>query len=244
MRKAPLLAALLVLACGDRAVPVAGDGGGVTSPTKRDAAPGPDAPFVAPADHRYCPGTMTYPPGTITCLAPADCVPFNDSNRQLECFSGLNPYPQVCGGVPPREECRKDLDCAPGKICERAPFCGGSACMPACTAQGCRPGTTCVDGRCVPRRCDEPGADPCAQHWSCKPGPGTIDTFGCAPDPCTTGAYHCPLPLDCKPGGFRPDLHGCALRTCTRATDCACGSCVMGVCEAGPGICAHFTAPP
>jgi hypothetical protein len=253
MRAPPLFISFLALAChsspgsSDAGHPIEGDAGRapevVNRPIEIDAGHAPDGPFVAPADHRYCPGVEPHRAGTITCLTAEFCSPYSTANRSLQCVSQTHPFPPVCGGQAPREECRKDLDCGPGKICQVAMYCGGSACRPACTPEICSPDATCLDGRCVPKRCDEPGALPCAQDWSCRPGPGTTATFGCAADSCKDG-YRCPLPFDCSPGAAGADPHGCARRACARSADCACGSCVLGVCESAPGVCDFFTSPP
>jgi hypothetical protein len=201
-----------------------------------------DGPWVRPADHRYCPGWMPPPAGVITCLQQSDCPASDPAGpNSLFCLSSLTPQSRSCGGARPQPQCYSDLDCPPGRICRVDP-CDRSTCEPGCSLDQCGPTATCVEGRCVLRRCDEPGAASCRQHWSCRPGPDSLP-WGCVPDSCRDG-YRCSPPRDCNPGGMNADEHGCALRACKHSDDCACGSCVTGFCLEMPGNCGIISFPP
>ncbi|MBI5501988.1 MAG: hypothetical protein HY907_17220 [Deltaproteobacteria bacterium] len=146
-----------------------------------------------------------------------------------ECGSGLfcagPDDPPVCG-IPPREECAVDADCAPGgEVCHAigdgcSPDGLGSECGPPCTATSCAPGLRCGSG----------GA--------------------CEPVPCDEG-FACPSHLRCDPvaahagGAMSARTQGCAVIPCTGDTACpAGGACVDGGCQSGPGTCREEFAVP
>lgn len=244
MTRPVILCLLTFAACSGAGTVVVSDGGGPADGGGVGGGPRGDGPWVAPADHRYCPGSTPYP-GAITCLQRSDCPPNpGNPNAPVDCFSRINPYPAECGGAAPRPECEKDLDCGPDQICQ-LDRCRWNKCRPApaCTPERCEPAGTCMGRWCVWKRCDQPGAAPCQPNWTCLPGPGNADSLGCSPDSCR-GGYRCPTLLDCNPGGPRADEHGCALHACKRSNDCACGSCVTGFCLEEPGNCSIISSPP
>jgi len=231
MRRTLLL--MLAVGCAGRAGPIANDDGGAPL----DA--GPDQSRTSAASHRYCPGYQPYPAPTVTCLRQEDC-PVSTGDL---CVGLHHPQQQFCPQpIAVRRECDRDQACPANFVCE-IDRCGESVCKPACPAQPCGPATTCVNGRCVRKRCDEAGADPCPADWSCHPGPTTTETLGCVANGCRDG-YRCPMPFDCNPSSMNADLHGCVRRTCQQSSDCACGSCVQGRCDEAPGVCGQPATPP
>jgi hypothetical protein len=229
---------LLVLGCGGRP--------GSTGESEGDVEPvGADGGVKVganPNNGGSCPGFERPPvPGAIACFNQGECP--SDNGGTLSCITTNHPYPRFCGGAaPPPDECLKDSDCGPGAICKLPESCGRSVCAKACTDELCGKSARCTDGRCVLKRCDEPDAIPCAEGWTCRPGPATATTLGCVPVSCRDG-YRCPVPLDCNPA-LSGDVHGCAQRKCKRASDCSCGSCVDGFCDVTPGNCSRISAPP
>jgi hypothetical protein len=98
-----------------------------------------------------------------------------------------------------------------------------------------------VDGRCVPKRCDEAGAAPCADGLECDPdSQAGSDPTACVPVRCLDDA-DCPVNADCAasaPG------NGCATRRCTADDDCDCGYCVNTTCQPTLGFCYEIVAMP
>jgi hypothetical protein len=124
-------------------------------------------------------------------------------------------------GIPPREECQIDQDCAaPGDVCHAiADSCSGdgvgSFCGPPCTQPDeCGAGFTCdAQGACRPIACD-------AAEFECRPSeicdPSSVD-----------------------PGAPVPEItHGCVNIQCADDAPCPGATvCVNGYCQDGPGVC-------
>lgn len=136
-----------------------------------------------------------------------------------ECAAGLGCAgpndPQVCG-IPPREPCADDAQCAGARCHVIADPCSpdgfGSECRSACgTDPDCGAGFRCDAGACAAVRCDA-GAT-CAGREVCDPSritattPTHDRTDGCYPVACTSDA-------------------GCGDRTC-----------VNGACQDSIGTC-------
>jgi hypothetical protein len=192
---------------------------------------------------RTCAGA-TNPTGTL-CRTAADCTGAGGA------IGGFGPWycymtvpPRGCGNpsfLP--QQCNwpnpNGSNCPDGGVCQTIE-CGGHICVAPCDPSTCTGTKACVSGFCTDKRCDEPGAAPCAAGFECKPTDPTASTLGCVPSHCTT-ASDCGDGYDCSataPG------KGCVHRACTVDTDCACGYCVNSFCEATPGFCYQIVATP
>jgi hypothetical protein len=142
-------------------------------------------------------------------------------------------------GLQPRQ-CTVNTDCpTAGYVCETN-TCGGTFCARPCTMDTCTGVNECVNDKCVPKRCDAPGATPCGDAAECKPGDPNASQTGCVPLRCGT-ALKCQDGYDCTTTGAG---NGCVQRTCAADGDCSCGYCVNSRCEATLGYCYEIIAMP
>jgi hypothetical protein len=113
--------------------------------------------------------------------------------------------------------------------------------MAACTDGSCAETRSCIDGQCVLKRCDEPGAAPCAAGFECNPSASGASAQGCVQVHCSSGMAACADGYDCvatAPGD------GCVHRACSTDADCECGYCVNAHCEPTLGFCYEIVAMP
>ena len=160
-----------------------------------------------------------------------------------------------CQGQPPRT-CSSPLfslrqcdvqtvaaDCGGTNFRCEASSCDSTYCVPTCSGEDCSPTHDCTDGRCVAKRCDEPGAAVCPINWECSPGFPLAGPRGCAPLACGE-ARPCRVNHDCVPGAMGGDANGCLRRRCTGDAECDCGYCVGGQCSESIGQCYQELAMP
>lgn len=133
-------------------------------------------------------------------------------------------HPNACG-VPPREACVWDADCAIGLTCHTindscSPDGFGSECTTPCTTATCGAEFRCnAGGACEPIACDEGFACPSWQR-------------------CDPMVAHATGPMHAR-------THGCVNIVCTNDKVCPAGkSCVTGFCQEGPGSCTEDIAVP
>ncbi|MBN2194317.1 MAG: hypothetical protein JW751_15985 [Polyangiaceae bacterium] len=188
----------------------------------------------------YCLGFAPEPStlARVRCATHADCSPVTGAPIHL---CALEPFTFECGGPAPVRTCEVDADCTADAICVEDP-CGSTFCVLGCPASPCPDTEDCIEKHCVARPCDGEGASPCPERHSCLPLDPGADARGCVPDPCGADAP-CQEGWDCR-SGVAADAHGCVHRACSVATDCDCGSCVNGYCEATPGFCFDYAPPP
>ena len=180
-----------------------------------------------------CPGAVN--PGGMTCRSSTDCtLPLSRCLLQAPLRCG-NPTFAV-------RQCAMDMDCGAGMRCQFE-ACNATTCVANCTATSCGTAQNCVDGSCVAKRCDEPGAVACSQGWRCEPGAANATANGCAPVPCSP-TDPCATNQDCAPTEVAVDPRGCAKRQCSLDGACDCGFCVAGLCEANLGFCFQEIAMP
>lgn len=186
-----------------------------------------------------CPGSMLDPARATTprCSSVADCEGLQPPLFSPRCQTAPPVY--ECGGVQPPHECQTDSNCGTGRVCKLG-GCGEAVCVEGCPTKGCANYEECASGRCVLKACDLADALPCGAGMECKSSNGAAAT--CTPISCDAG-FSCPPTWDCAPGPTS-DPHGCFQRVCRDSSDCACGFCVSGRCEATPGYCFAFTPPP
>lgn len=130
------------------------------------------------------------PPEAVVCTGDSDC----DSSAGAYCLPpGEDPGCGVCSVA--ERDCESSADCPDATHCEEyeppCSSCDGStpsACVEDCVPGGCPDRQQCVEGACVPLRCDT-GAIECPQNFRCD---GTTDD-GCARLTCT-------LDTDCDCG--------------------------------------------
>lgn len=122
--------------------------------------------------------------------------------------------PPACGLCPPVvRECEGHDECGPSHVCVEEEYCDcdsgpSSFCRPVCSEDDCAEGERCRDV-CEPI--------PCGAGFECPPN------------------TYCTTPHDEPPGPV--DAHGCTRLTCATDAECACGVCIDGLCQSGPGIC-------
>jgi hypothetical protein len=96
----------------------------------------------------------------------------------------LDVYPRimaVCRYAPcgTEGECPDGLACIPPPPNSQTPGWGGCkplVCAPGCADTGCPAGLFCrASGLCDLRKCDEPGAAACPEHWRCDPPAATTE---------------------------------------------------------------------
>jgi hypothetical protein len=139
------------------------------------------------------------------------CRTSTDCTRGEQCFGASDPFCGICPS--PMIECDDDNDCANGSWCRRSP--------PNCCGE--------VDTTCVPD---------CGPMAACPPGEICDSTTGrCERNGCLALDLACPENHDCDPARPDADALGCARRSCESGSDCDCGFCVTGTCEAGLGFC-------
>jgi hypothetical protein len=150
------------------------------------------------------------------------CRKDDDCNSDLYCF-GPN-RPNVCG-IPPRELCSSDMDCAMGTVCHAigdscSPDGIGSECNAPCTADSCGPSFRCnAMGACEPIPCDE----------------GTM----------CSDRQKCDLEVAHASGAMHARSTGCVNITCSDDMACPMGKfCVTGYCQDGLGTCGELMAVP
>lgn len=145
--------------------------------------------------------------------------------------------------VPPQTTCRTSADCLGGTQCFGAsdPFCGICQLpMRDCEDDnGCSAGFWCragqpdccggVETTCVPD-CGASGA--CQEGEICDSATGRCERNGCL-----FLDLACPENHDCDPERPDADALGCARRACNVDSECDCGFCVTGTCEAQLGFC-------
>jgi hypothetical protein len=155
----------------------------------------------------------------------------------------LEPLSFACGGVAPPMDCFDDEQCGADFVCN-ADGCGGTTCVPACTATSCGDIADCELGRCVQKPCTEVGAIECVDGWECDPSNARANANGCAAVDCSVGRA-CSPGWDCAGiSSTGADAHGCVQRTCNASSDCDCGACVDGKCEPYAGACMNIAPPP
>lgn len=158
------------------------------------------------------------------------CVPGCHENEQ--CGEGQAcrdvvcvtcPCPGQCTDLPPDPECRNDLDCADGEVCELGGRgCGTPVCVPGCNEDAqCGRGQDCVEVQCVTCPCpglcmDRPPDAACRNDDDC--GAGEV---------CEPGGPGCSTPV-CVPGCHAND-------DCQAGQSCLDVQCVTCPC---PGVCA------
>jgi len=113
------------------------------------------------------------------------CRTDDDCSGDLYC-AGPN-QPNACG-IPPRELCASDADCAMGMVCHAVydPCSAdniGSECNAPCTANSCGPDFRCnAGGACEPIPCDEgftcPDRQKCDTDGAHRSGPRFTRTGG------------------------------------------------------------------
>lgn len=181
-------------------------------------------------------------PTGVLCRTNQDCTVAGGAGgfpiSYLGCY--MTAPPRGCGNPTFQpQQCTTDANCGDGGVCQTT-ACGGHLCAAACSPATCNGTNACVNGVCTPKRCDEPDAAPCATGFVCNPTDPTASTLGCVPVHCTSAA-------DCDPGydcSSSAPGKGCVHRPCTVDTECACGYCVNGYCEATLGFCYQFIAMP
>ncbi len=219
----------------------ASSGGAVEGGGARGSGAAAGAGGAGGAESRaYCPGFVPdlTTSDLVRCATHADCPPVVGAPG-TRCAT--EPFTFECGGPAPVRTCEVDEDCAAEAICEED-ACGSTWCVRGCPDQPCSTTQDCVEKRCVERPCDAEGAAPCPDRHACLPEDPGADVRGCTPDVCAAGVP-CPEGWDCA-GGAAADVHGCVHRSCADAADCACGTCVNGLCEPTPGFCFEYSPPP
>lgn len=241
----------------------ADDGGATGSAGGDDSGTGDATGGGGPGEPGYCEGVRPWSERTPLCFDGTECLegdtcsPTGDPGPQC----GACMAPQVCKTS---DECFKGEVCGPAPegpcICPQGPL----ACVPACPATPCGEDDTCQpDGVCAPRSCEDDWA--CAETHVCDPLAKDADGHGCAPLSCADGEITCDTGFGCGPGVGGLDANGCALlpcddpaalpcapnfvctenggvfgcwpAQCVTHDDCECGSCVLGFCNDGPGVC-------
>jgi hypothetical protein len=178
-----------------------------------------------------CEGATEPATGTL-CRQTADCTGAQMCVLQQPTGGCGNPtfLPQLC---------QVDADCPNSGAC-LTDMCGGHTCAPACDSSVCTGTDECIDNRCTPKVCDQPGAATCPAGTECAPTSPTASPMGCAAVHCSSGAA-CPANFDCvatAPG------NGCVPRTCSADLECDCGYCVNTRCAATRGFCYEIVAMP
>jgi len=182
----------------------------------------PDVGFVDSAlmdAGRMCESTAGRPAGGDDVPgAPIIIPPETACRTSAECFGGTQCFgasDPFCGICPqPMRDCEDDAACGAGAWCRagRPNCCGG------------------VDTTCTPD-CG-PGGTACEEGEICDGASGRCERNGClALD------QACPENHECDPARADADALGCARSACTTDSDCDCGFCVTGTCEAQLGVC-------
>jgi len=193
-----------------------------------------DGTFPGVGDSCICPGLDPAQVGVGECKAGKKACVSSGGSPGVQCTGCILPEPERCDG--------KDNDCD-GVVDNQATCSGGGAfgCMQgkctllcANTEVPCQAGYNCIDGFCIPNRCQN---KKCELDQKCDP-----DTGSCVPlcfgVTCPTG-YSCDngLCLDCNaqghscPAGQLCRNHACVVDTCANVTCAGDQYCDNGNCK-------------
>jgi hypothetical protein len=171
---------------------------------------GPDAGRVCEASGLRPAGGGGAPP--IIVPPQSECRTSADCLGGTQCFGASDSFCGIC--QLPMRDCEDDTECSAGSWCRagQPDCCGGieTTCVPDCGATG----VACEEGEI----CDSA-------------------TGRCERNGCLFLDLACPENHDCDPERADADALGCARRGCNVDSDCDCGFCVTGTCEAQLGFC-------
>ncbi len=182
---------------------------------------------------RDCPAGQVCELGGPGCDTPVCVTGCHESEQcgegrvcqQVQCVTC--PCPGQCADLPPDPECRSDLDCPAGEVCEL----GGAGCATPLCVPGCHDDGQCVAGEV----CRRVACVTCPCPGLCEPGPPDPECRSDADCPsgevCDLGGASCDTPV-CVPGCHEDDQCG-THEVCTRV------ECITCPC---PGLCTG--APP
>ncbi|MBK7155620.1 MAG: hypothetical protein IPI43_21990 [Sandaracinaceae bacterium] len=215
-------AGALGMGCAD-AHRLGGDGGATDQFVMFDGDV-PDFGFVdgggvdlGPDAGRTCEGGAMRPAGgggapPIIVPPQSECRTSADCLGGTQCFGASDSFCGIC--QLPMRDCEDDTECSAGSWCRSAQpdCCGGveTTCVPDCGANG----VACEEGEI----CDSA-------------------TGRCERNGCLFLDLACPENHECDPERPDADALGCARRGCNVDSDCDCGFCVTGTCEAQLGFC-------
>ncbi|MBK8592281.1 MAG: hypothetical protein IPN77_24820 [Sandaracinaceae bacterium] len=171
---------------------------------------GPDAGRVCEASGLRPAGGGGAPP--IIVPPQTDCRTSADCLGGTQCFGASDSFCGIC--QLPMRDCEDDTECSAGSWCRfgaaRLLWWRGDHLCPICGANG----VACEEGEI----CDSA-------------------TGRCERNGCLFLDLACPENHECDPERPDADALGCARRGCNVDSDCDCGFCVTGTCEAQLGFC-------